>query len=163
MLRSSYFASKHKTSTNNSPEWYIDRRVKSCAGSTAYCHVLVHGVVYLSFFARIFAHLARCATAILLRPAADSLRGLRAGLTPAYTPANADRAAFNPDNCRSTRSRSFFNCLTMFDTVPIWFPLGLRLALVLRRFGAPDAAQNEVGRCPVRISDRKQRDKSDNG
>jgi hypothetical protein len=40
----------------------------------------------------------------------------------------------------------------MFDTVPIWFPLGLRLALVLRRLGAPDAAQNEVGRSSVRIS-----------
>ena len=37
---------------------------------------------YAAFLARILAHLARCAAAILLRPAADIVRFLRVGLVP---------------------------------------------------------------------------------
>jgi hypothetical protein len=68
------------------------------------------------FFAALtFAHRAFCARRIAARPLA--LMGRRfllsagAGLLPRllYTPANAARAAFNPDNCCCTRSRSFFN------------------------------------------------------
>lgn len=78
---------------------------------------------YLPFFARIFAHLARCAAAILLRPAAEMVCFLRVGLLPAYTPTNAASAAFKPDNCRSTLSRSFLSCFTSVEMVAIWFPL----------------------------------------
>jgi hypothetical protein len=35
-----------------------------------------------------------------------------------------EMAAFNPDSCRSTRSRSFLNCWTTPDRFLIWFPLG---------------------------------------
>ncbi len=76
-------------------------------------------VAYLPFFARTFAQRLRCAAAILALAFADILRRLRVGLAPAYTPAKAEIAAFNPDNCRSTRSRSFFNCLTTLLIVVI--------------------------------------------
>jgi hypothetical protein len=62
-----------------------------------------------------FAHLARCAAAILALLFADIFRRLRLGLPPLYTPANALSAASIPDNCCATRSRSFFNCFTIPD------------------------------------------------
>jgi len=44
---------------------------------------LVHpGTSYADFFARTFAQRARCAAAILLRPAAEIVRFLRVGLLP---------------------------------------------------------------------------------
>src|SRR5439155_5302419 len=70
-------------------------------------------LIYWPFFARTFAHLARWAAAILLRPAAEMVRLLRVGFLPPYTATKAESAAFNPDNCFSTRSRSFLNCFTM--------------------------------------------------
>jgi hypothetical protein len=61
---------------------------------------------------RALAQRALCAAAIFLRAAALILLRLRpVGLDfPAYTFTKAASAAFNPDNSRSTRSRSFFNC-----------------------------------------------------
>jgi hypothetical protein len=77
------------------------------------------------FFALIFAHRARCAAAILFRPAADIFRRLRVALAP-YVPTKKASAAFNADNCSSTRSRVFLNFLTITDTFAIGaFPSGL--------------------------------------
>src|SRR5438445_212364 len=81
---------------------------------------VLHAVAF--FFARTFAHLFFCAALMSAIAFADSLRRLRVGLRPAYTPAKAESAAFNPDNCRSTRSRSFFNCFTMSDMVAMLVP-----------------------------------------
>jgi hypothetical protein len=61
-----------------------------------------------------FAHRALCAAAILALLFADIFRRLRIGLPP-YTLANAVSAAFKPDNCFSTRSRSCFNCFIIED------------------------------------------------
>jgi hypothetical protein len=57
------------------------------------------------------AHLARCAAAILARLFADIFRRFRRGCLLLYTPANAVNAAFNPDNCFSTRSTFLFQLL----------------------------------------------------
>src|SRR5437868_15336955 len=64
-----------------------------------------------------FAQRRRCAAAILALLFADILRRLRIGF-PSYTFANAVSAAFKPDNCFATRSRSFFNCVIIEDTFP---------------------------------------------
>jgi hypothetical protein len=59
--------------------------------------------------ALIFAQRFRCAAAILPLASTDILRRLRVGpLFPAYTPVKAEIAAFKPESCFSTRSRSFF-------------------------------------------------------
>jgi len=66
-----------------------------------------------------FAQRRLCAAAIFARLFADILRRLRLGLPPLYTPANAVSAAFKPDNCLSTRSRSVFNCFSIEDKFAI--------------------------------------------
>jgi hypothetical protein len=76
--------------------------------------MLSSGSYFLAAFLTL-AHLARCAAAILARLFADIFRRFRLGLPPPYTPANAVKAALSPDNCFSTRSRSFFNCFIMED------------------------------------------------
>jgi hypothetical protein len=78
----------------------------------------------LDFFrARTFAQRALCAAAIFARDLADILRLLVVPVTR-YTVAKAVSAAFNPDNCFSTWSRSFFSCFTSPDKLAINFPLG---------------------------------------
>ena len=80
--------------------------------------------VFLCFAFQAF-HRFFCATAILARDFADILRRLRVGLAvafpafPVYAPMKAESAAFNPDNWRSTLSRSFFNCFTIPGTFVI--------------------------------------------
>src|SRR5215831_2568221 len=70
-----------------------------------------------------FAQRFRCAAAIRPLASTDILRRLRVGpLFPAYTPAKAEITAFKPESCFSTRSRSFFNCITMPDRFAIQFP-----------------------------------------
>ena len=51
-----------------------------------------------------------------------------AAVFPAYAPMKAESAAFNPDNWRSTLSRSFFNCFTIPGTFAISPPRGLGTA-----------------------------------
>src|SRR5271154_2982804 len=79
---------------------------------------------YADFFrARTFAQRALCAAAIFARDLADILR-LPVLPVPRYTAAKAVSAAFNPDNCFSTWSRSFFNCFTSPDKLAINSSLG---------------------------------------
>jgi hypothetical protein len=65
-------------------------------------------------FSLTFAQRALCAAAIFARAFADIVRR-RFGFAPPYTATKAEIAAFNPDNCFSTWSRSFFNCSTIPD------------------------------------------------
>jgi len=75
-----------------------------------------------------FAQRVLCAAAIFARAFADIFLRLRPGLpVPRYTPAKAASAAFNPDNCLSTESRSFFNCFIIPDRFANVFPLGCGL------------------------------------
>jgi hypothetical protein len=87
-------------------------------------------VVYAAFFARTLAQRALCAAAIFARAFADILRRMRVGLVPVYTLAKAESAAFNPDNCFSTRSRSFFNCFTMPVSVAMLVGSPSRLRII---------------------------------
>lgn len=122
-------------------------------GERVFCTMRLYAAFFSCDFT--FAHLARCAAAILLRPAADivcfpfgvrffcfaqraccaklilrraaadSVRRVPFALAPLYAPTKAESAAFNPVNSRSTRSRSFFICFTIPDTLAIGpFPLG---------------------------------------
>lgn len=50
------------------------------------------------FFARNFAQRFFCAALMFASALADSLRRLRVGLVPAYTPAKAASAAFKPES-----------------------------------------------------------------
>jgi hypothetical protein len=92
------------------------------------------------FDAARFAHRAFCAMLILRRPAADMVRLLG---PPPYTLANAVIAAFSPDNCRSTRSRSLFNCFTIADKFTIEPPRPPYCSKIccLRRVSVPDDRQ----------------------
>ena len=63
-----------------------------------------------------FAQRRRCAAAILARLFADIFRRLRVGLPATVDTSKRRNAAFKPDNCFSTRSRSFFNCSMIEDT-----------------------------------------------
>src|SRR5450631_317663 len=62
-----------------------------------------------------FAQRAFCARLIFFRAAADIVRVPFDLADPVYEPTKACSAAFNADNCRSTTSRSFFNCSTIPD------------------------------------------------
>jgi len=101
-----------------------DDLLKDCGGGLACvlggCTAKASSVAYLPLFAFQALHLARCAAAILALADADILRRARVGLVPAYAPTKALSAAFNPDNCRSTRSRSFLSYLTTADRFAIW-------------------------------------------
>jgi hypothetical protein len=55
------------------------------------------------------AQRALWAAAILARPLADIFRRGLIPLLPRYTPAKASSAAFSPDNCKCSRSRSLVN------------------------------------------------------
>jgi hypothetical protein len=59
---------------------------------------------YLAFFALNFAHLARCAAAILSRAAAESLRG------PRLPPPDFPATLLNASIALSSFARSCFNC-----------------------------------------------------
>jgi hypothetical protein len=61
---------------------------------------------YLAFFALNFAHLARCAAAILARAAADSLWG------PRLPPPDFPATILNASIALSNFARSAFNCAT---------------------------------------------------
>src|SRR5258707_8374452 len=77
-----------------------------------------HGQVALPSFFRLALKVAqrrRCAAAIFFLAATLIFLRFRTGLAPPYTPANAVSAAFNPDNCFATRSRSLRNCFTNED------------------------------------------------
>src|ERR1700677_985419 len=83
---------------------------------------------------RAFAHLALCAAATFLRAATLIFRRLRpwVGLDfPEYTFTKAASAAFSPDNSRSTRSRSFFNCCIIPDKFAIDPPLFLTAWIIV--------------------------------
>jgi hypothetical protein len=105
----------------------INETVQAAAASMVCPQSVVSKVKHQApfFFALTLAHLARCAAAILFRPAADMVRFLRVGLVPAYTPAKAEIAALKPESCFCTWSRSFFNCFISLLSVVIcgWFPL----------------------------------------
>jgi hypothetical protein len=83
------------------------RGVELGAIGTTFCRTLI------------LAQRALCAAAIFARDFADTRR-LRVGFSlPPYTLAKAVSAAFSADKCRSTRSRSFFNCFTIPDSFAI--------------------------------------------
>jgi hypothetical protein len=62
-----------------------------------------------------FAQRALWAAAMRARPLADIFRRGWLSLLPRSTPAKASKAAFNPDNCWCSRSRSLLSCFAIPD------------------------------------------------
>jgi hypothetical protein len=87
-------------------------RTVSCDAGLA-----VEGIDYLAFFALNFAHLARCAAAILARAAAESLR------FPLPLPPDFPARPLNTAIALSNFTRSTFNCDSTAPRSGIWFLL----------------------------------------
>ena len=96
------------------------RAHKTKARTIEWCRASAELSNYLAFFALNFAHLARCAAAILSRAAAESLR------VPCPRPPEFPATPINASIALSNFARSAFNCATTALRLAIGFHFPLR-------------------------------------